>query len=504
MTQFAPPLTRVRRILAFTLLAACAGMAHAGKKPPGAWDPVSATTSHSLKPVATDDTVNPMRGFHMWQNQFLAPVDKGTRDAFRRYYWRDFETSEGVYNFTLLIEDMKKARDNGRKFAFRLRMMAGYADTNELFTPAHMVGNPQCLSGCGFWYDANPADAGGKTFIPDWNDPYVIARSRALLGALKTRIEQEGLLNSIAWIDVGMYGQYGEFVLQEVYGSQPPGITKVTPENKREYAKMHFDIFPEQQHVMFVPFSNEEVLDWGLRVQTITTKPVGLRVDCLSQDGYFKQWSDRSSHWIPFENQWKKAPFVAEFCPFKSPDLEDPLDNPATARAQAAFYHISTIGNGNFQLHKPDADRFSTLTPQDQSDLLMLGREMGYRYGVERTVVTVANGVLNFTATIRNDGNAPTYEPWSVRVELVNSSGAVSWTGLLGAFNLNTLYGAGSSQMVQASFTLPALAAGNYQLRMSARDTRPSTVISPARAPLFWINDGATSDGFTVRTLVRR
>ncbi len=364
-----------------------------------------------------------------------------------------------------------------------------------------MVGNPLCLNGCGFWADNNAADA-GKTFIPDWNDPYVIARSRALLVALKLELDKAGVTDSIAWIDVGLYGQYGEWAVKSsIYTNAPAGIAPITLANKREYAKMHFEVFPSQQHVMFVPFSNEDALTYGLLEQTITTKPVGLRVDCLSRDGYFKQWSDRASHWVPFENQWKKAPFIAEFCPFQS---QDALNNPATARAQAATYHISTIGNGNFQLQKPDAERWSTLTPQEQEDLRMLGREMGYRYGVERTAFTLANGVLTFSATVRNDGNAPAYEPWGVRVELVNGAGSVSWTGLLGAFDLGRLSGAGSSQMAQASFTLPPLAAGSYKLRVIARDTRPSTVASPARAPLKWVNQGVLGDGFTVATLLRR
>ncbi|MES3022432.1 MAG: DUF4832 domain-containing protein [Pseudomonadota bacterium] len=504
MTRFSSLSLPLGRGIAVAALATLAGLAHAGKKPPvatGSWDAASATTSYSFQPLATDDTVNPMRGYHLWQNQALVPVPNGMQDSFRRYYWSELETSPGVYNFSLILSDIQKAKEAGRKFAFRLRNMAGYDDDNRLFTPSYMVNNPLCLSGCGFWVDHNLANP-EKTFIPDWNDPYVIARSRELLKALKAELDKYGVTNSIAWIDVGMVGQYGEWaVLSSVYANAPAAITPVTLANKREYAKMHFEVFPSQQHVMFVPYSNEDALTYGLLEQTITAKPVGLRVDCLSRDGYFRQWSDRPTHWLPFANQWKKAPFVAEFCPFET---LDPLDNPATARVQAATYHISTIGNGNFQLQLPDAERWSKLTPQEQEDLRMLGREAGYRYGVERTAVSVANGVLNFSATLRNDGNAPTYEPWSVRVELVNGVGAVSWTGLLGSFNLNALSGAGTSQMAQASFTLPALAAGSYKLRVIARDTRASTSASPARPPLKWVNQGLAGDGLTVMTLVRR
>lgn len=469
-------------------------VAQAWAAPKRGWEAVSETRFYSALPLAGDDTINPLRGYHRWQNQELIPQAAPAPDAFRRYYWRDLEPAEGQYNFSLILEDLRQARLQGRKFAFRLRNMAGY-DDDQHYGPAYLVNNPRCAANCGFWGDADPLDP-GLTWVPDYNDPYVIARSRALLAALAAAIGANS--NSLAWIDVGLYGQYGEWAMRSsVYGNAPAAITPVTAANKREYARMHFETFPSQQFVMFVPYSNKDALTYGLLEQTITSKPVGLRVDCLGQYGYFNQWSNRPLEWAAFANQWQKAPFVAEFCPFESSEAQN---GPAVARQQAATYHISSIGNANFALSKPDAERWASFTPAEQSDLLMLGRESGYRYTVDKTSVTLASdGTLTVGATIANRGSAPAYEPWNVHLELVNGSGALVWSGTLTS-SLGALAGGGVSAAPQASWRLPSLAAGSYALRMVARDPR-----SEPRLPMKWNVGERSADGsLLLRTLRKR
>lgn len=465
---------------------------HAVAGPKIGWDAFSTTRYTTPIPLASDDTVNPLRGYHRWQNQELVPQSAPAPDAFRRYYWRDLESAAGQYNFSAILADLAAARQSGRKFAFRLRMMAGY-DDDTLYVPSYLVNNAQCAAGCGFWADADAADP-GLTWVPDWNDPYVLARARALLAALAAAI---GPTDSLAWIDVGLFGQYGEWALRSnVYAAPPAGIAPVTLANKREYAKMHFDAFPSQQFVMFVPYSNKDALSYGLLEQTITARPVGLRVDCLAQYGYFDQWSNRLAEWAPFADQWKKAPFVAEFCPFESGQGNN---GPATARQQVATWHISSVSNGNFALSKPDAERWASLTPAEQSDMLMLGREAGYRYSVDKSDVALTGaGQLTVGATIVNRGNAPSYEPWNVMLELVNGAGAKVWTAPLPA-TLGSLAGAGSAQAIQGSWRLPALAAGSYTLRVAARDVR-----AQPRAALKWATAERSADGTLVLATLRR
>jgi len=484
-------MSRLNYLIAIALLAASAAPATAGPK---GWTAMNASRTYTAIPAASDDTVNPLRGYYRWQNQELVPQAAPAKDAYRRYYWKDLEAAEGQYNFSAILNDLATARSQGRKFAFRLRMMAGY-DDNVVYAPAYIVNSANCQAGCGFWADTD-ATVPGQTFIPDWNDPWLQQRSRALLAALAAALGPNN--PDIAWIDVGMYGQYGEWALRSsAYASPPAGITAATDASKREFAKMHFDAFPNQQHVMFIPYSNKDALTYGLLEQTVTGKPVGLRADCLSRYGYFDQWTNRPAEWAAFAGQWQKAPIVSEFCPFTS---GDPQNNPATARQQAAAFHITLFSNGNFETSRPDAERWGALSAAEQNDLLMMARESGYRYVVASSTVNLtAGGALTLTTMLRNDGSAPSYETWQVNAELVNSSGTVVWTGQTPA-NLKSLLGSGASASYQGNWALPALPTGDYTLRLAARDTSASP-----RAPLKWSIGERAGDGtLAVATLRRR
>jgi hypothetical protein len=485
-----------RPLLAGFLLAAA--LPAAAQK--GTWDSVATNATHPVIAVATDPTINPLRGYYRWRGTETIPQPEPARDAYQRYQWRDLEPVDGQYDFSGVIADRDQARATGRKFALRIRMMAGY-DDDTLYVPAWLPNHASCLAGCGFWADTDAADP-GLTFIPDWNDPFLQARARALLVALAAALGGDA---DLAWIDVGLFGQYGEWALRSsAYASPPPGIVAATNASKREFARMHFDAFPAAQHVMFVPYSNKDALTYGLLEQQITTKPVGLRVDCLSRFGYFDQWSNRPAEWAAFANQWQRAPFVAEFCPFAS---GHPTDNPATARQQAAAYHISTIGNGNFATSLPEAQRWASLTAVEKNDLLMLGRESGYRLAVVASSVTVnRNGNLAIGATFANVGNAPTYEPWTVRVELVDAVGTVKWSVAL-PVTLGDLAGGGSTQvMAPQSLLLPTkLPIADYTLRIVARDPRKATDPVHYRPMLKWVSSQRDADGgLTVATLHRR
>jgi len=481
-------LNAFRLPLACAALAALSFQAYAAKPTAGAWTAVGSTLNYQAIALAADDTVNPLRGYYRWRNQESIPQAEPALDAYQRYFWRDLEPSEGTYDFSAIQAAITTARNEGRRFAFRLRMMAGY-DDNQVYAPAYLVNHPSCSAGCGFWAD-DSASVSGLTYVPDWNDAFVMQRARALLTALAGAL---GSAADLAWIDVGLYGQYGEWTVHSnLYAGAPAGIVPITDANKREYAKMHFDAFPGAQHVMFALYTNRDALAYGLNQQAITSKPVGLRVDCLSRYGFFDQWTNHATDWAQFSSRWQTAPFVAEFCPFSS---GDPQNNPATARQQAAQFHISTIGNGNFATSLPDAQRWSSLTAAEQSDLLMLGREAGYRYAISSVRVDLTTaGALSVTPTVRNHGNAPAYEAWSLRAELVTSGGSVAWSGVI-PLNLKASIGAGSSQSLKQTWTLPgSLASGTYTLRLIARD--PLAATNPyARRPLRFSNIERAADG---------
>lgn len=119
---------------------------------------------------------------------------------------------------------------------------------------------------------------------------------------------------------------------------------------------------------------------------------------------------------------------------------------------------------------------------------------MDYRYRVDAANAGLTgNGFLSVSSVVRNDGNAPTYEPWEVLLELTNTAGSTAWSQTL-VGDLKTSLGAGVSQSFSTSVQLPTLVAGDYTLKMIARDARRLSA-TPVRAPLRWTVAERTSDG---------
>lgn len=450
------------------------------------WQARIASHSYIALPATTDDTVNPLRGYYRWNKQEKVTQASPALDAYQRYRWRDLETSAGVYDFSVVLSDLQLAKSQGRKFALRVQMMLGY-DDDQVYLPAYLVNNANCTAGCGWLADYDAGNP-GLTFVPDWNDVYLQQRASALLQALANALGNE---EDIAWIDIGLFGQYGEWALSSAinYATAPAGITAASDASKREFVDMHLRAFSNRQLVMFAIYSRYNEVRYATLQQTIASKPVGLRIDCLGRGGFMNQWTNHPTEWASLQNVWKTAPFVAEFCQFASGDVQD---NPGVAMQQVQDFHISTIGNGN--IGDGSVNSWSSFNPTEQQQFIQLGREAGYRYWAESTSVDLnEDGLLSVSALIRNDGNAPTYEPWDVLLELKNADGLVVWSTTLSS-NLNALKGNGTSQLFDTAIQLPGLASGDYRLQLTARDGRRNTA-GVVRAPLRWVTAERNAEG---------
>lgn len=454
-----------------------------------AWQSQTAHKIFTALAVASDDTNNPMRGYYRWRNQELVPQVNPPMEAYQRYRWKDLESTQGVYNFATLLSDRQTAVNQGKKFAFRLQAMLGY-DDGQIYLPAYLVGHTNCAHACGWWTTSNPAFP-GKTFMPDWNDAFVQQRASALLQALASAL---GNTDDLAWIDIGLFGQWGEWAISPtILYPSATGIVTPTDASKQAFIDMHLNNFPQRQLVMFAVYQSYQAIRYATLLQTITTLPVGLRIDCLGKVGFMNQWTNHPTEWGTLQNQWQRAPFVSEYCPFSSGDT---TTNAATALQQISDFHITNAGNGNLAA-------WASFIGTEQQQLLQVGRQAGYRNRVDVADITLsASGSLSVTATIRNDGNAPTYEPWDVMLELSNPTGAVVWTQKMSG-NLSTLLGSGAGQSYSGIFQLPTLGTDTYSLKLIARDSRRLTA-SNVRAPLKWTNTERNGDGGVTLAILKK
>lgn len=464
------------------------------------WVPQSQVLGFTALAADADDTVNPLRGYHRWRGQEVVPQSMPSPDVYQRYAWRDLEPELGRYDFSKVLADVSAARSQGRRLALRVRSMLGY-DDGQVYVPRDLVAHPSCSAGCGWWADADPGNS-QQTYVPDWNDPFVHERMRLLLQALGQAL---GTL-PLAWVDVGLYGQWGEWTLSSKinYALAPGGIAPITNDSKRAIAEAHFTAMPDRPFVMFALKGNFDTLDWALNRQTVTSRPVGLRIDCLAKSGFMNQWTDHPELWSQLQNQWQRAPFVAEFCPF---DSGDAVTNAATALQQVRDFRITSVSNGNLAPSVSNtALKWASFTAQEQATLLQVGREAGHRLMLDRASYTLSrNGSLAVSTDWRNPGRAPVYEGWEVTLELVDDTGAIRQSAVLpialasvGADNASL----GTRTSIALNNQLPA---GRYLARLVIRDPLQRSAPADARAPLRLAIAERQADGSVILgTLVKR
>lgn len=453
--------------------------------------------SHSMQKFQTytvqeDPTINPMRGLYQWRGDEIAPQNKPAQDSYQRYYWKDFEKTEGVYDFSSIVKDMNSAIAEGRKFAFRIRMMGGY-DDNVMYMPSWLYKHASCTSGCGWWLDVNPdndsnPDNDTKTFIPDWNDQFVITKAQNMLKALS------GQLKSISWIDVGMYGQYGEWALSSKvnYAKAPSGIVAITDDTKKKYVDMHVTAFTSQRLVMLIVRDNFEAIKYAREISK-NTLPVGLRVDCLGQIDFFDQWTNRPEEWNQIKGFWKDAPFIAEFCPFETSSATRGF---AVGIQQLFDHHISYVGNGN--VGKPNqsaSERWQGLSTTDKEQFLKLAKLTGYRYALTQLEASTNAGTLTIKSNWKNEGNTPLHEPYEVRYELMRNGNVIAT--MVSNIKLNTLTDVSVGEKEYTEIFTPSVPTGTYELVVSIIN-KPGNPNYLVRKPLQLINKTMNANGIMV------
>jgi hypothetical protein len=376
---------------------------------------IPATLVNTFLPP-TDTTIalrNPLTGFHQWRSQNTVPGQTPVLENYQRYHWRDLEPQRDQYQFSALLNDLAAANAAGRSFAFRIRMMAGY-DDGQRYVPDWLNTAAECAGACVWEAETDPATP-NKTFVPDWNHPFVLARAEKLLAALGNALPATA---SIAWIDIGMYGQYGEWALSSAvdYTKAPAGITPVTQASKEDYIDMHLSAFPGKQLLMFALRGNVQAITYAAS-RTATAVPTGLRTDCLGRKTFFNQWLDHPADYALISSMWKTAPFVAEFCGFEQSDATSSFE---AALTQLRQFHISTVGNGNFgNSALPVSQRYDALPENDRIFLQRISAQSGARLRLDQFAADLTPaGTLHLASTWHNEGTAPVYHALQLVYEL--------------------------------------------------------------------------------------
>jgi hypothetical protein len=437
--------------------------------------PLLASRTEYLRPtplsLAAPELVNPLRGLYRWRGQELAPQPAPAADSYERYSWRQLEPTRDGYDFSAIERDLEAAAKAGRKHAFRVRALVSAAG---LSVPDYLAVEMKR----GWWYDFD-RDGSADTYVPDWNDPIFVARAQKLIQALGERYNGDP---RISWIDIGMYGNWGEWHMFNFPTIVPSGARPIERANKLLLVDAHWAAFPATQLVM--PSEDLEALPYALRLSpTIGWRRDSLGSTTFTESASFRFFRSDPELWRLITQRFRTAPVVTEFA---GPEYQQDPDDFQRALQQARQFGVALVGNGN-------AISWSKLSPSGRAAFLELGKTVGYRFelsqlGMPSTLQAGRPFLVSWQW--RNVGITPAYEPWQVRLQLRDpQTGSVAWEGR-SKLDLRTLAPNSTQPLLQSeSFLLTeTIAAQIYDLTLLVSDPRGQ------RAPLALAIAGANAD----------
>jgi hypothetical protein len=160
---------------------------------------------------------------------------------------------------------------------------------------------------------------------------------------------------------------------------------------------------------------------------------------------------------------WRTRPFFSEWCTRADPVL---------GAQQVRQFHVSTLSSGNMPWSH------STLTARQQSAYAGALSTAGYRLKVRSVTlpdVFAAGARIPVRTAWTNQGTAPTYDPWDVRLTFVHAATGRSVVTSLGE-QLTGLVGARARV---AKVSTAGLRAGRYDVYLSVVD--PTGYSEPMR-----------------------
>jgi hypothetical protein len=316
--------------------------------------------------------------------------------AYVKYYWKDLETGDGVFNWGPIDGNLNSAKAAGQKLALRI-----VVSDNMQSAPSWLrnEGVP------GFVY-STPADGGNTNlWVPNFDNATALSKHFAFLDALAARYNGNP---AVASLDIGTVGLWGEWHFFDTSPSVPmPSTTTLHKIIDRYVAD--FTKTPLVQQITV-----QESMTYAVN------KGVGVRADCLgSWNNLMPYMYDPNFAAGNNANAWKKAPILFEACG----SISSWISQGFSVRQifdWALAKHVTGFNNKNVTVPSsavPEVDRLLTM--------------MGYRFVVRQLshpASVKAGASFTLALNVENVGVAPCYGNYNLAVQLRNSAGTVVWS----------------------------------------------------------------------------
>jgi Domain of unknown function (DUF4832)/Beta-galactosidase len=320
-----------------------------------------------------------------------------TTIAYLRIYWKYLEPEMGTYRWDMLDKALEVARSRGQSLLLRV---APYGTGNERDVPEwyrKIVGPGKN------WKYNNPVNA----WMVDPEDPRYAEYFGGIVRALGDRYDGHPDLEAV---DISIVGAWGEGAGSELLS-----------ETAREaLINAYTDSFRKTPLIALL-------MDKKTNMYADSQIPVGWRVDCIGDLGFWASEQNGWSHMYDFypreiiienlQDDWKKSPISFEIC-----------GTFLTWRDEQKYNkdQVKYIFDQSLKWHMSSFNAKSSPVPEEWQDLVNDWLiKMGYRFVLRRFTYPDAvhqNGRLPFTTWWENKGVAPCYKDFTLAIRLKTSN----------------------------------------------------------------------------------
>ncbi|CAN5726397.1 hypothetical protein BH11ARM2_BH11ARM2_22870 [soil metagenome] len=338
-------------------------------------------------PAGPGPVTNPLKGYAPYvQDGGLKDVP--TTMAFYETSWRDLEPKEGEYAFADW-EAKTMRSDASKDKRIVLRVWMDY--------PNMPVGVPQWLLDKGVKMTDYTDFGGGKS--PDYANPQLREALKRFIGAMGARWNKDP---QVAFVQMGILGHWGE------WHTYPRPELFAPPEVQREVVDGMRAAFPDKKIMA------RNAVDYPGKQAWVGFHDDMIPEDTLGPDEWAFLPTMRAAG---RDSNWKVAPTGGEMVPGAAERYLG-KDWPLTMKAVKEA-HLSWIGP-----YCP--------TLVDSKDATFLARaaelshKLGYEFRLDLVRATTGSGKVTVKLTGINQGVAPFYYRWPVRLALLDSKGNVA------------------------------------------------------------------------------
>ncbi len=352
--------------------------------------PVNSRVIHCKKAEGALD--NPLKGWAAYSetwNRYALPA----RMAYFYVSWRELEPEPGRYRFNEWEASRWESENaRGKHIVFRL-----YLDYPNLPT-----GVPQWVIDRGVAMRAYDIPDIGKGLAPDYDDPRLLNPLLDFIRVLGDRYNRNSRVAFVALGTLGFWGEWHTWPRTELFASEA---------TQRAVVQAYRQAFPHKILLARYPYP------------ATSTPWLGYHDDMFPEDTDYFNGQGYDWYFLPQlrnagrDQNWKVAAIGAEMVPnqgkkFLSTEWE-------RTRTMLERMHLTWVGP-----YCPILE--ADLNAQQMENARWMARRMGYQYSLRRVAWQLHNRELRLQVEGVNEGVAPFYYPWQVRIALLREGGEVA------------------------------------------------------------------------------